>query len=139
MCHNAYSLLCMYAASSESSHDSISTSTTASYQSAASVAEPISTSFDKFQEDLFEIVNTVDTKCLALALVSESSQKKCPYLDRSARQKIYSFLETARSSSDNFTGNYEIIADVFDIAKRFPGYISAVQAALGKCFYHPRD
>ena len=127
----------MHAAPSESSR-SVSTSTTASYQSAASVTssvdEPMSTSFDKFKEDLYEIANSVNAKRLALALVSESSQEKCPYLDRATIETIESFLEIARSSSDNFSGNYDIIAIVFSIAKRFRGYITAVRAALGKCF-----
>ena len=122
------------AAPSDSSH-SISTSTTASYQSATSVTEPISTlsRINRFQENMYEIVSSVDARRLALALVSESSQEKCPNLDKSARDKIESFLETARSSSDNFSANYDIVADLFIIAKRFPSYMSAVQAALGKC------
>ena len=131
-------MMCYCIAAPSQSSRSISTSTTASYQSAASVTEPSITRIDKFQEDSYEIANSVDAKHLALALVSESSREKCPYLDRSARDTITSFLETARSSSDNFTGNFEILTDVLNIVKRFPDYISAVQAALRKCLDHPR-
>ena len=90
-------------------------------------------SVQDLQEQFFDIANSVDCKRLASALFSESSTKKCSYLDESERKKVRNFIDRARGKcTDNFNTNYEILSDVMAIADDHSQYVSAVQAALNK-------
>lgn len=117
-----------------------SSTSTASYQSAASVTETLREVTDKVEGDCNEIALSVDCRRLAFALFSASTLSKCPYLDDSAIKLVKAFPKRAKSASpsEKFITNFEILTDVLSIAERFPKYILVIQSALRSAVDDPR-
>ncbi len=93
-------------------------------------------SVQDFQDQFDDIAKSIDCKRLASALFTESSAKKCAYLDQSAKLKVRKFLDRARakfdSSSENFSANFDLLADALAIVEDHSQYITAIQAALNR-------
>ncbi|XP_064382619.1 uncharacterized protein LOC135331407 isoform X1 [Halichondria panicea] len=96
---------------------------------------------DELQDKLYENANTISCERLALALYSESSIQKCPYLaqDSTTRKKIKSFVSIAKpngccislSEDENFRANYAILTEALDIADTIDlHYTKVIKKAL---------